>query len=458
MYFEEPRKNGKSELAAAIALYLLTADGEGGAEIYSCAADREQASIVFRIAADMVRQDEDLSSLCKIVDHSKRIIVKSTGSLYQAISADAFTKHGLNASGVIFDELHAQPNRELWDVMTTSGGTRRQPLVFAITTAGFDRESICWEQHSYSENIIKGIFTDSTFYPIIYSAPDEADWKDEKVWKACNPGLLGEDPFRSIDEMRSLCEKAKQTPALENTFRRLYLCQWTQQETRWMPLETWDATAGVVEEKDIEGENCYAGLDLASTSDIAALVLVSEDKSSVYDILPFFWIPLDNIEKRIKNDRVPYDVWVKEGLIKVTPGNVIDYRVIFNDIMELRDRFVIQEVAYDPWGATQLAVELQDNGFNMIQFRQGFASMAAPTKELMALTLQKKLRHGGNAVLRWMANNMVVKQDPAGNLKPDKGKSKEKIDGMVALIMALDRAVRNGRSKYEEEGLRTLEV
>jgi phage terminase large subunit-like protein len=454
-YIEVPRKNGKSELAAAIALYLLCGDGEGGAEIYGAAGDRDQADIVFRVAAEMVRQNDGLSKRCKIVEHSKRIVVQSTGSFYHAISAEAATKHGYNASGIVFDELHVQPNRDLWDVLTTSGGTRRQPLVFAITTAGFDRESICWEQHEYAENVAKGIFVDPSFYPVIYSAPEDADWSDEKIWQECNPGLGN---FRSLDEMRSLCAKAKQTPALENTFRRLYLCQWTQQETRWMPIDAWDATAGEVIEDDLVGEVCYAGLDLASTSDIAALVLVCPDADGFMDVLPFFWIPEGDMPARIRKDRVPYDVWIKQGLVKATPGNIIDYRTIKNDIMELQKRFNIQEVGYDRWNATQLVTELTDEAFNMIPIGQGFASMSAPTGELMRMTLAKKIRHGGNPVLRWMANNMMVRQDPAGNLKPDKEKSTQKIDGMVALIMGLDRAIRNTRSVYEDRGILSLEA
>jgi phage terminase large subunit-like protein len=447
-YIEMPRKGGKSELAAGIALYTLF-DGEGGDEVYGCAGDRDQASIVFDVAAEMVRLG-DLSNRFKIIDTRKRIVYPAKGSFYHAISAEAATKHGYNATAVIFDELHVQPNRHLWDVMTTSGGTRKEPLIFAITTAGFDRNSICWEQHAYAEAVLKGVVADPSFYPVIYSAPENADWKDEKVWAACNPAL---GDFRSIEEMRSLFREAEQTPALENTFRRLYLCQWTQQEKRWMPIEAWDATAGAVDPAALEGKACYAGLDLASTSDIAAFVATFPDGDG-FSTLGRFWIPEENVAARVKKDRVPYDVWIREGLISTTPGNVIDYRTIYHDIVEMRERFDIREIAYDRWGATQLVQELEGEGFTMVPFGQGFASMAAPTKELMALVLSKKLHHGGNPVLRWMANNMVVRQDPAGNLKPDKGKSTEKIDGMVALIMGLDRAMRHGNqvSVYEERG------
>lgn len=456
-YVEIPRKNGKSEIAAAIALYLLFADKELGAEIYSAAADREQASIVFNVAAQMVRQCPPLAKRCKIIDSQKRIVIPKTASFYRAISADAHTKHGFSAHGIIFDELHAQPNRELWDVLTTSTGAREQPLVFAITTAGYDRNSICWEQHEYAQKILDRIIDDPTFFPVIYSIDEDADWKDEANWHIANPGL-GE--FRSLEEMRSFAVKAVQTPALENTFRRLYLNQWTSSVERWLPMDAWDASAGLVVPENLKGRRCYVGLDLASTTDLAALALVfpSDGAEPIYDVLMHFWVPDEGIRARAHKDRVPYDVWTKQGFITATEGNVIHYAAIQKKIEELYKDYNIQEIAFDRWGATKLSQDLTDAGFLMVPFGQGFASMSPPTKELMNLILSKRLRHGGNPVLRWNADNLVVRQDPAGNLKPDKGKSTEKIDGMVALIMALDRATRNidTTSIYETRGVVTV--
>ena len=449
-YIEIPRKNGKSEIAAAVALKLLFADSEPGAEIYSAAADRDQAAIVFSVAVDMIEQAPELAKRCKIIRSTKRII-KNDGSFYRVLSADHSTKHGFNASGIIFDELHTQPNRNLWDVLTTSGGTRSQPLVFAITTAGYNKHSICFEQHDYSRKILDEVIDDHTFYPVIFSAPDDAEWTDEEVWKSANPALGN---FRDIEEMRALCYKAQQVPALQNTFRRLYLNQWTSQETRWLDLHKWDETAGEVFVEDLLGETAYAGLDLASTTDIAAFVMVFPDEDGCYDVLPYFWIPEERVQERAERDRVPYDVWVDQGYIQTTPGDVIDYRYIRAKIEELSEKHFIEEIAFDRWGATQIIQELEDAGLTVVQFGQTFAAMSPPTKELMNLVLSKRLRHGGNPVLRWMADNLMVKQDPAGNLKPDKSKSTEKIDGMVALIMGLDRAVRHeGPSVYEERGL-----
>jgi phage terminase large subunit-like protein len=454
-YVEIPRKNGKSELAAGIALYLLFADGEEGAEVYGAAGDREQAGIVYHVASTMVKRSPVLARRCKVIDSQKRIVIEKSASFYRAIPADAAGSHGFNASGIIVDEVHVQPNRELWDVLTLSTGARRQPLTFAITTAGYDRNSLCYELHDYALKVLNGVIQDPTFFAYIRSAPEAADWTDEKVWFECNPAL---GDFRSLSEMRQMCRRAQETPALENNFRRFYLNQWVRQEIRWLPLERWDACAGTIDIAGLRGKTCYAGLDLASTTDIAALVLVFPDDDGSFDVLPFFWVPAENILERVRRDRVPYDVWARQGLIIPTEGNVIDYKAILVKLDELAQLFDIREVGYDRWGMTQLSQDLLDAGLEVVPIGQGFAGMSPPTKELLNLVLAKRLRHGGNPVLRWMADNMVVKTDPAGNIKPDKSKSTEKIDGMVALIMALDRATRQGnqRSVYDDRGLLIL--
>jgi phage terminase large subunit-like protein len=459
-YIEIPRKNGKSELGAAVALYLLFADKEPGAEVYSAARDREQASIVFNVARDMCALSPRLAQLAKIIDSRKRILMPTSGSVYRAIPAEEAGLHGLNTSGCVFDELHTQPNRALWDVLTTSTGARRQPLTFTITTAGTDRHSICYEQHEYAEKVAKGIVLDSTYFGYIRSADaavraDPNAWLDEAVWHLANPAL---GVFRKIDEMREMAKRALATPALENTFKRLYLNIWTSQETRWLQMHAWDACAQPVEIAD--RAECYAGLDLASTTDIAALALVFPDKSDPvqFDVQMHYWLPKENIAERVRRDRVPYDVWARQGLVTLTEGNVIDYTAIERDLDTLAQRYRVREVAYDRWGATELIQRLQDGGLEVVPFGQGFASMSPPTKELLNLVLSHRLRHSGDAVSRWMADNLVVSQDSAGNLKPDKRKSTEKIDGMVALIMAIDRASRreNTDSVYEERGLLVL--
>lgn len=453
-YIEIPRKNGKSTLSSGIALYLLFADNEYGAEIYSAAADREQAAIVFEIAKAMVEASPALKKRAKI--YKRSIVVPKTMSSYKVLSADAPTKHGLNAHGIIFDELHAQPNRELWDVLTTSTGAREQPLVVTITTAGYDKNSICWEQHDYARKVLDGIIDDPSFFAYMAAADENDDWRDPKTWKKANPGL---GQTVKLEYLEQEAKKAEQIPAYQNTFRRLHLNQWTQQDERWLDMAAWDATAGVVNANKLIGHECYGGLDLASTTDIAALVLLFPMDNGNYHILPYFWIPEANMKERIIRDKVPYDAWTRDGFIEATEGNVIDYGVIRKRINELGRIYNIKEIGHDPWNATQLSLELDGDGFTMVPIRQGFASLSSPTKELMNLVLSKKIKHGGNPVLRWMADNMVVKQDPAGNIKPDKSKSTEKIDGIVALIMAIDRATRHKEDKksvYEERGIITL--
>jgi phage terminase large subunit-like protein len=455
-YIEVPRKNAKSTIASGVALYMLLADNEPGAEVYSCAADREQARIVFDMAKGMVEASPELSKRCKVVRNA--ITVPATGSTYKALSADAFTKHGLNAHGVVFDELHAQKNRELWDVMATSMGSRRQPLMFAITTAGtYDPHSICWEIHDYAIKVRDGIIDDDTFLPVVYGADKEDDWTDPKVWAKANPGLGVTVKYEYLERE---CLRAKEIPAAQNTFRRLHLDQWTEQDTRWLDMDVWDANGAVFDIDGLHGRECYIGLDLANTIDIAAAACVFPpvEEGEKFKVRMLFWVPSDNILQRAKRDRVPYDVWAREGWITTTDGNVIDYSAIRRDINELP--YQIREIAIDRWNATQLATQLgEDDGLNVFLMGQGFVSMAAPTKELERVLVGREMAHGGNPVLKWMASNVAVRQDPAGNLKPDKGKSTEKIDGIVALVMGLGRAalmLGPKVSKYETDDLLVL--
>lgn len=455
-YVEIPKKNGKSELAAGVALYMTCGDGEWGAEVYGCASDRQQASIVFDVAVDMVDQCPALKKRIKPVMSVKRLVYLPTNSFYQVLSAEAYTKHGLNVHAVIFDELHSQPNRELFDVMTKgSGDARTQPLFFLITTAGTDRHSVCFEQHQKAEDILQGRKIDPTFYPVIYGASDEADWTSEKVWYGANPSL---GYTIDIEKVRNACLSAKDNPAEENIFRQLRLNQWVKQSTRWMQMEKWDACAFPVDERELLGRECYGGLDLSSSIDITAFVLVFPPRNDTekYIILPYFWIPEENMIQRVRRDHVPYDVWEKQGCLMTTEGNVIHYGFIENFIDALGKKFHIKEIAFDRWGAVQMVQNLEGLGFTVVPFGQGFKDMSPPSKRLMELTLEKNLAHGGHPVLRWMMDNIFIRTDPAGNIKPDKEKSMEKIDGAVATIMALDRAIRHGGSTgsvYDERGI-----
>lgn len=450
------RKNGKSTLAAGIGLYLFAADGEPGAEVYTAATKRDQAKIVFAEAKRMVERSPSLRR--KIGTYVANLNIPGTASKFEPLGADEDTMDGLNVHAAIIDELHAHKGRGVWDVLETATGARRQPMQFAITTAGFDRQSICWELWEYSIKILDGVIEDDSFFAFIAAADKDDEWTDPVTWAKANPNL---GVSVKMDDLQRKCEKAKNIPAAQNSFKRLHLNLWTQQSVRWLDIAAWDACGAPVNPSEFSGWDCYAGLDLASTTDIAALALVfpdDEDYADEYSVLPFFWIPADNILERVKKDRVPYDVWVQQGYITATPGNVIDYKAITAKLDELAQIYDIKELGFDRWGATQLVQELQDKGLNVIPIGQGFAGMTAATKELQKLVLSKKIRHGGNPVLRWMADNMVVKQDPAGNLKPDKEKSTEKIDGMVATIMGLDRATRRSvaTSVYDERGILVL--
>ncbi len=455
-YVEIPKKQGKSELAAAVALYLLAGDGEWGAEVYGCAADRQQASIVFDVACQMVEQCPALKKRIKPIMSQKRLVYTPLNSFYQVLSAESYTKHGLNVHGVVFDELHAQPNRALFDVMTHgSGDARKQPLFFLITTAGTDRNSICWEVHQKANDILEGRRHDKSFYPVIYGAADDDDWGDERVWYKANPSL---GITVDMDKLKTAYASAKENPAEENLFRQLRLNQWVKQSVRWMPMDAWDKCDFVVDPKALEGRECYGGLDLSSSTDITAFVLVfpPRDEDDKYYILPFFWIPEDTIDQRVRRDHVPYDTWLAKDQVKATEGNVIHYGYIENFIEELGTRYNIEEIAFDRWGAVQMTQNLEGMGFTVVPFGQGFKDMSPPTKELMKLVLEQKIAHGGNVPLRWMMDNVYVRTDPAGNIKMDKEKSTERIDGAVATVMALDRAIRNAAnaaSVYNERGI-----
>ncbi len=456
-YVEIPKKMGKSELAAAVALLLTCGDGEERAEVYGCAADRQQAAIVFDVAADMVRMCPALSRRVKILASQKRIIYKPTNSFYQVLSAEAYSKHGFNIHGVVFDELHTQPNRKLFDVMTKgSGDARMQPLYFLITTAGTDTHSICYETHQKAKDILEGRKIDPTFYPVIYGADESEDWTDPKVWRKANPSL---GITVGIDKVRAACESARQNPGEENAFRQLRLNQWVKQAVRWMPMEKWDACAFAVNEDDLEGRVCYGGLDLSSTTDITAFVLVfpPTDEDDRYVVLPYFWIPEDSMDLRVRRDHVPYEVWERQGYLMTTEGNVVHYGYIEKFIERLGEKFNIREIAFDRWGAIQMVQNLEGMGFTVVPFGQGFKDMSPPTKELMKLVLEKRIAHGGHPVLRWMMDNIYIRTDPAGNIKADKERSTEKIDGAVATIMALDRAIRCGNvstaSVYDDRGI-----
>ena len=481
-YLEVTKKQGKSELGAAIALYLLCADSEHFAEIYGCAADRQNASIIFDVAMDMVDQSPTLKKHIKPIPSTKRLVYAKTKSYYQVLSAEAYSKHGYNVHGVIFDELHAQPNRNLYDVMTEgSGDAREQPLFFLITTAGddADRTSIGWEIHQDAVNILTGVKYDPSFYAMIFGLDREnrriwtgreyetidknledneewaATWKDRKIWEKVNPSIGHTVDWDKVDTQfnRAIGNMAK-----EKNFRWLRLNSWEKIKTnKWLGLDFWDRCKGKVDIAKLEGRPCYAGLDLSSKIDMTAYIQLfpPDDINRKWIVLPTFWIPEDRVQERVESDGVPYDQWVQQGYLQTTPGNVIDYDFIHHEIVASRDRYKINELGYDPWNAMQTAIKLEDEGITPVEVRQGYKSMSPAMKEIEQLVRGKKLLHNGNPILRWNVGNVETKQDENENIRPVKGKKTERIDGVVGMINAMSRAMLNEdhESVYKNRGL-----
>ena len=451
-YIQIGRKNGKSTLASALALYMLFADDERGSEIYSAAGDRQQAGIVHEIAKGMIVANPELSKRSKVYRNS--IVNESKGNFYQAISSDSKTKHGFNANCIIFDELHTQPNRSLWDTLTTSVGSRRQPLTIAITTAGYDRNSICHEIYKYAQQVDNQSVKDETFYSCIYEAEMDDDITDEDVWKKANPNY-GVSLKKNYMEIES--QRAVDVPSYQNTFKRLMLNIWTDSVSVWIPNNEWMECHQEFDYSTLDGKECWGGLDLASTRDISAFVLLFKVDEK-YIVLPHLFIPEENAKKRSERDGVDYVTWKNQGHIIATDGDVADYNFIKEKINELSKKYRIQSIAYDRWNASQLVIDLQNDGANMDPFGQGFVSMSAPTKELEKLIIGKQIIHNNNPCMNWMLSNVAIQEDPAGNIKIAKNKSKEKVDGLVALVMALGEMMteESTDSVYDERGLLIL--
>lgn len=432
-----PRKNGKTTISAGVPLFVLFCDPERGKEIYAAAADKKQAAILFGIAKRMIYQESAFEGHADVLKYS--ITREYDGSFFQPISADADTKHGYNASAVVIDELHAQKNSDLVEVLETSVGSRRQPIMLSITTADMDlpvEESVCNRKHKYASDVRDGHISDPEFLPVIYEADVEKDdWKDPAVWRKANPNW-DVSLFPSYFERKF--RQAMADPVVENGFKRLHLNMRTQQAVRWMRLEDWDASSLELEPDALLGRKCYGGLDLATIEDIAALVLLFELDDDTIGLLPFFWVPEDSATDREARSRAKYITWANEGLVELTPGNAIDFDFIRKRLNELKALYRICDIGFDPWNAHQITSQLvEKDGFQMTPTSQGYKSMSSPMKCLKALTLAKKIRHGKNRVLRWMIGNVAADRDVHENIKPNKKKSTEKIDGVVALIMAI---------------------
>ncbi len=457
-YVQIPRKNGKSNLSAALALAELFVGGEKGAEIYCCASSRDQAKIVFDVCKQMIKNSAVLSRSCVVYQNS--IVMKDSNSFLKAVAAEAGTLHGANASMVIYDELHTAKNRELWDVMATSMGARRQPLMMTITTAGmFDPNSICYELYSYGKKVRDQVIEDDTFLPLIYEAQPDDDIQLEETWRKANPNYEISITKQYFEKM---AKEAKLLPSSEIAFRQLHLNQWVSSLSGWITDAEWMSSAGDLDIEQLRGRSCYGGLDLAQVEDVCALVLVFPFDDGVLKVLPFFFVSESAVERRRNQTGGSYDNFVSRGELIVTDGNSTDYDVIKNKILECAEVFDVQSIAYDRWNSNALINQLSDAGIQTDPFGQGFISMTAPIKNAEIMIKKQQLHHGGNAMLRWMVSNVVVKKDDAENVKFSKSKAGDKIDGVVALIMAIgekmtiEKSDQSGVSVYEESEIRFL--
>jgi phage terminase large subunit-like protein len=442
VYLEVPRKNGKTEFAAGLALLLLLCDGEKGGQGYAMAADKDQARIAFNKAHTMAGLSPTLEN--DITRLKTSLFCPELLASFLPISSSPNTKHGFSPSFAIADEIHAWPDGELADVVHKGTAARRQPLEIYITTAGIKGRGFGWEMHDRAVKIRDGLLVDPSFLGVIFAADDGDDWRAEATWVKANPNI-GISP--KWDYLRAEAARATENPRLENEFKRYHLNLWTEQVTRWLDIELWDACAGEVPWQELaealKGRPCFAGIDLSSKIDLSALVYAfpPEQEDGLWHVVPRLYLPEARLELGEKRDRLPYGRWAREGVIRATPGNVIDYGYIKAQLREDARLFRIEEAAFDPWNATQFAVDMQNEGMIMVEFRQGFSSMSEPSKFLEALVIDGRLRHGGHPALREMAKAVSTASDPAGNIKADKSKTTLRIDGIVAAIMAIGRAI-----------------
>lgn len=478
-YITVAKKNGKTGFAAGLALCALSVDDEPAAECYVGASTRDQAGKLHREAGAFVRKDHILSEMFEVIDSTKVIYNKEDKlSFFKALSSDAANHDGINPHVAIYDELHRQQNRDLWDVFKYGMAMRSQPLLIAITTAGIQDESpLCAEIHEYALRVADGTFHDPAFYSAIYAVDKDADWRDEGTpgkwseakmtwlapptgWYAANPSLEGNPGgFMPVETMRREAREAGDSPVREAGYRRFRCNQWTEQSEIWITDEAWDRCGEPFNPSELLGKQCFGALDLSSTIDLTALCLEFPLEDATYLLWKFF-LPKENITERARRDRVPYDVWAKQGLLTLTEGAVVDYAVVRQAVNDAAALYGLQQVAHDPWNATQLATELIGDGFDMVQIRQSFASLSAPAKDFEGRILARRIRHGGNPIARWMNRCCTVKQDPAGNIKPikpDRKSSSKRIDGILAAIMGLDCIARfENRQPYQDYGVMVL--
>lgn len=456
-YVEIGKGNGKTPLAAGLGLYALVGDGEYGAEVYSAAVSRDQAGIAYRDCARFVESSPALSRRLKV--GKSNIAFPATSGYLRPVSSEGRGLDGKRVSMAIVDELHEHSSDVVVDKMRAGTKGRRGALILEITNSGYNRNSVCWEHHDYSIKVLRDVFKDDSWFAYVCALDEGDDWlNDPSCWIKANPLLGVSIPVQYLQEQ---VREAQGMPGKRNIVARLNFCVWTEQTTIWMPLDAWDQCASFIDETSLRGRPCFVGMDLATVSDLAALgyVFPPATPGEPWQFVVRLFCPADKIRQRARRDGVPYDRWAEEGYITATPGDVIDYAAIRQQLQRDAEIFLVKEIAYDRWNASHIVTELQGDGFDLVGFGQGFASMAAPMRELLKLVLGRECTHGGNPVLRWMASNISAKQDPAGNEKPDKASSGDKIDGIVALLMGLGRAMVSEVQKpsvYQTRGVLTL--
>jgi phage terminase large subunit-like protein len=446
LYLSTGRKNGKTEMVAAIILYLLCADGEEAAELYGLALDKDQASLAYAAAARMVQLSPALARRLRVIKGSIRIVDEQSASYFAVIAGDAAGALGTGPYGAYIDELLTQPDRTLYDALRTGFGARAQPLMILATTADNDPTGFAAGERAWSERVVQDAELDRHRLVVLHAAPPDADWTSEETWALANPGL-GE--YLDPEVLRAEFRKAVDNPAEERSFRQYRLNQQSRKHGRAVDLTRWDAAPPIT--RQLRAAKCFAGLDLASTIDLASYALDFPDGAGGHDVLWRAFAPEEQLAALDKRTGGKASVWVAGGELTITEGNVIDYEAIKVALRRDAETYDLREVAFDRWGATQLASDLLDEGFPLIQMGQGFATMSGPTKEFLRLVAGGLYRHGGNPLIRWQAENLITRTDPSGNIKPDKAKSADKIDSIVAAVMALDRALRNAAEQAEED-------
>lgn len=461
IYTAVARKNGKTTDLAVDGLYLTGYDGEGGAEVYTAASKKDQAIKIHGASIRMIDKSKFLKRTFSVMKNN--INVKKTNSFYIPLGRDSKTEDGSNVHGALIDEYHAHKDSGMYDVLRSGMGAREQPMLYIITTAGFDTNSACYQEQEYAQSILNSVLDDGicdeTYFAIIYTLDKDDDWKDEKNWIKANPSMhvMG-SVF--INDMRSMCKLAIDQPLKQVEFKTKKCNIWTEAAEIWIPQEKWVLNNTRVDPESLIGRRCIGAIDLSTSVDLTSFTLCfpPEKDEKLYQLLHWFFIPEENMRSREENDKVPYQFWVESGLVCATPGNVIDQDFIFNKITEVKNKYRIDELAYDPFGAIQLILKLTDAGLNCVEYRQGWKTFTPACNAFEEKVYAQEIAHSGNPVVNWMIGCTSLWTDNNNNkrpIKPDRGKSRKRIDGVVTSIMSLDRAIRtvDSKSVYEGRGI-----